>query len=294
MAAGSVREARCTLRWVRIKDYESPPELSGAEHLEQVPIVVRRDAPLLVVVGEHERVSPSCPLATLAVFHRWIGSHAMRLAPLFAVVVLAFAAGCGGSDEESAETPTTTAAISECASVEAPEPRDPGSKEAPTAPLEDGRTYALTFETSCGSFTVTLDTELAPNTAASLVALAEAGYFDDTIFHRVVPDFVIQGGDPTQSGSGGPGYSTVDVPPSDAVYTKGTVAMAKSGVEGPGTAGSQFFVVTADGTGLTPEYAIVGEVTAGIDTIDRIGALGVTDGPPSQPVVIDSVTVTTS
>lgn len=214
-------------------------------------------------------------------------------AALLALMLVLFAAGCGGSDDEATGT-TTTAASGECASVEAPEPRDPGSNEAPSAPLDDGTTYALTFDTSCGSFTVTLDTELAPNTAASLVALAQDGYFDDTIFHRVVPDFVIQGGDPTQSGSGGPGYSTVDVPPSDAVYAKGTVAMAKSEVEAPGTSGSQFFVVTADGTGLTPEYAIVGEVTAGIDTIDRIGALGVADGPPSQPVVVSSVTVTES
>jgi peptidyl-prolyl cis-trans isomerase B (cyclophilin B) len=219
----------------------------------------------------------------------------MRLA-LLAFAVLAFAVGCGGSDDESAgtTTATTTATNGECASVDAPEPRDPGSNDAPTAPLEDGKTYALTFDTNCGSFTVTLDTELAPDTAASLVALAKAGYFDDTIFHRVVPDFVIQGGDPTQSGTGGPGYSTVDAPPSDTVYTKGTVAMAKSEFEAPGTAGSQFFVVTADGTGLTPDYAIVGEVTDGIDTIDRIAALGVADGPPSQPVVISSVTVTES
>jgi len=212
-------------------------------------------------------------------------------AALLAFAGLAFAVGCGGSDE-SAE-PTTTAS-GECSSVDAPEPHDPGSKEAPAAALDDGKTYTLTFETNCGSFTVTLDTDLAPNTAASLVALARDGYFDDTIFHRIVPDFVIQGGDPTQSGSGGPGYSTVDVPPSDAVYTKGTVAMAKSEIEAPGTAGSQFFVVTVDETDLPPQYAIVGEVTAGIETIDRIGALGVPDGPPSQPVVIDSVTVTES
>ena len=221
----------------------------------------------------------------------------MRLA-LLAFAVLAFAAGCGGGDGEPAgtttATTTTTATDGECESVDAPEPRDPGSNDAPTAPLEDGTTYALTFDTNCGSFTVTLDTELAPNTAASLVALAKAGYFDDTIFHRVVPGFVIQGGDPTQSGLGGPGYSTVDVPPSDSTYAKGTVAMAKSPGEAPGTAGSQFFVVTTDGTGLTPDYAIVGEVTDGIDTIDRIAALGVADGPPSQPVVISSVTVTES
>ena len=219
----------------------------------------------------------------------------MRLAFL-TLAVLTFAVGCGGGDGESAgtTTATTTTTNGECATVEAPQPRDPGSNDAPTAPLEDGKTYALTFDTSCGSFTVTLDTDLAPNTAASLVALAKAGYFDDTVFHRVVPGFVIQGGDPTQSGSGGPGYSTVDVPPADAVYAKGTVAMAKSPAEAPGTAGSQFFVVTTDGTGLTPDYAIVGEVTDGLDTIDRIAALGVEDGPPSQPVVISSVTVTES
>jgi cyclophilin family peptidyl-prolyl cis-trans isomerase len=102
---------------------------------------------------------------------------------------------------------------------------------------------------------------------------------------------VIQGGDPTQSGSGGPGYSTVDVPASDAAYTRGVVAMAKSGVEAPGTAGSQFFVVTGEDAGLPPEYAIVGEVTAGLDTVERIDALGIGDGPPSQPVVVSSVTV---
>ncbi len=215
----------------------------------------------------------------------------MRAASLL-LAVLALAAGCGGGDDEA--TGTTTVTSGECSSVDAPKPRDPGSSEAPSAPLEDGKTYALTFDTSCGSFTVTLDTELAPKTAASLVALAESGYFDDTLFHRVVPNFVIQGGDPTQSGSGGPGYSTVDAPPSDAAYTKGTIAMAKSELEAPGTSGSQFFVVTADDAGLLPEYAIVGEITDGMDTIERIGALGVADGPPSQPVVVESVTVTES
>jgi cyclophilin family peptidyl-prolyl cis-trans isomerase len=208
---------------------------------------------------------------------------------LIALAMLVFAAGCGGSD---GTTDTTTEASAECESVDAPEARDPGSNEAPTMPLDAGKTYTLTFDTSCGPFTVTLDPELAPNTASSLVALAEEGYFDDTIFHRVVPGFVIQGGDPTQSGSGGPGYSTVDVPRSDAAYTRGVVAMAKSGAEAPGTAGSQFFVVTGADAGLPPEYAIVGEVTEGMDTVARIDALGVGDGPPSQPVLISSVTVT--
>ena len=208
---------------------------------------------------------------------------------LIALAMLVLAAGCGGSD---GATDTTTGASAECESVDAPGARDPGSNEAPTMPLAAGKTYTLTFDTSCGPFTVTLDPEFAPNTAPSLVALAEEGSFDDTIFHRVVPGFVIQGGDPTQSGSGGPGYSTVDVPPSDAAYTRGVVAMAKSGAEAPGTAGSQFFVVTGADAGLPPEYAIVGEVTEGMDTVERIDALGVGDGPPSRPVVVSSVTVT--
>ncbi len=89
--------------------------------------------------------------------------------------------------------------------MEAPEAREPGTNEAPSEELDASQTHTLTFDTSCGSFTVTLDPEPAPKTAASLVALAESGYFDDTIFHRVVPGFVIQGGDPTQTGGGGPG-----------------------------------------------------------------------------------------
>jgi len=209
---------------------------------------------------------------------------------LIALAIVAFAAGCGGGDEES--TGTTTPTSGECKSVEAPEAREPASNEAIAGALEDGKTYTLTFETNCGSFTVTLDTALAPNTAASLVVLAQAGYFDDTLFHRIVPGFVIQGGDPTQTGSGGPGNSTVDVPPADAAYTKGTVAMAKSGVEAPGTAGSQFFVVTADDAGLPAEYAIVGKVTDGLDVVELIGTLGDAAEQPTQPVVISSVTVT--
>jgi peptidyl-prolyl cis-trans isomerase B (cyclophilin B) len=205
-------------------------------------------------------------------------------------VALALVAGCG-SDDESSTAGGETTTVTECDDVDAPGAREPGSNEAPTEELDASKTYALTFDTSCGSVTVTLDPGLAPKTAASLVALANAGYFDATIFHRVVPGFVIQGGDPTQTGGGGPGYSTVDAPPSDAAYTQGVVAMAKSGVEAPGTAGSQFFVVTGEDAGLPPDYAVVGEVTEGMDTVLRIDALGVGDGPPSQPVVVNTVTV---
>jgi cyclophilin family peptidyl-prolyl cis-trans isomerase len=208
---------------------------------------------------------------------------------LAALAAIAFLAGCGGGDEST--TSSTGASPSECTSVEPPDPRDAGKHKAPSAKLDAEKTYTLTFETTCGSFTMTLDPTLAPKTTASLVALARDGYYDDTLFHRVVPGFVIQGGDPTQSGSGGPGYTTVDVPPSDAAYTKGVVAMAKAPAEPPGTAGSQFFVVTGADAGLPPEYAIVGKVTDGMDTVERIDSLGVADGPPSEPVVVTRVTV---
>ena len=213
------------------------------------------------------------------------------------VLVLTFAAtGCGGGDDDAASGGDTTTAVSECADVEAPEAREPAEDEKVVTELDSSKTYTLTFDTTCGSFTVTLDLENAPKTTASLVALAKDGYFDDTIFHRVAQGFVIQGGDPTQTGAGGPGYSTVDKPPADAKYTKGVVAMAKTPDEAPGTSGSQFFVVTAEDAGLPPDYAIVGTVTEGMDTVERIDALGTpgVDGPPSKPVVISSVTVTES
>jgi peptidyl-prolyl cis-trans isomerase B (cyclophilin B) len=157
--------------------------------------------------------------------------------------------------------------------------------------LDPDTTYRLVLETTSGSFTIELDQELAPNTTKSLVKLAKDGFFDGTKFHRVVPGFVIQGGDPTGTGTGGPGYSTVDVPPSDATYTEGVVAMAKSQTDAPGTAGSQFFVVTGADIGLPAEYAIVGRVTDGMKIVKAIDALGVGDGPPSKPVVIEHVTV---
>ena len=186
-------------------------------------------------------------------------------AALLALSLLVFAAGCGSGDGDDETADPVAPRGGECESVEAPDAREAESREAPTEPLDTAKTYALVVETNCGSFTIGLDLRLRRTPSASLVALASDGYFDDTIFHRIVPGFVIQGGDPTQSGGGGPGYSTVDQPPSDARYAKGVVAMAKSQADPPGTSGSQFFVVTGDDVGLPPDYAIVGEVTDGLD-----------------------------
>ena len=230
----------------------------------------------------------------------------MRRALLILLVAAGLlAGGCGDSSSDSAATTTettsettsteTTADTSNgCTDVVVPAPREDGGATAPKERLDPEKTYNLVFETNCGSFTVTLDLATAEATATSLVALARAGFYNDTIFHRIVPDFVIQGGDPTQSGSGGPGYQTVDPPPADASYTKGVVAMAKSAAEPSGTSGSQFFIVTGADVGLDPEYAVVGSVTSGIAVVERIGELGDLGDPgqrPTRPVVIQSVTV---
>jgi peptidyl-prolyl cis-trans isomerase B (cyclophilin B) len=198
-------------------------------------------------------------------------------AALLACLIALVAAGCGGDDGNDA---TTTSAAGECEQVAAPDPRDAPTVTAPEGTLDPAKTWQLTFETSCGDFTVDLDLALAPETTASLVHLAREGFYDDTVFHRIVPGFVIQGGDPTQPGT--------------ARYTKGTMAMAKSPLEPAGTAGSQFFVVSADGVNLQPEYAVVGRVSEGLDVVERIGALGDANEQPTQPVVIRTVTVTES
>ena len=201
-------------------------------------------------------------------------------------LVLAFSlSACGGDGESSGES------SSGCETVDAPAAKDDGGETAPTGSLEAGTTYELVVQTNCGDFTITLDPKLAPKTTASLVALAEDGFYEDTTFHRVVPGFVIQGGDPTGTGAGGPGYTTTDAPPTDTRYTEGTVAMAKSVTDPPGTSGSQFFVVTAPDAGLPPEYAVIGKVTEGMETVSAIEALGTGDGPPAQPIVIENVSV---
>jgi peptidyl-prolyl cis-trans isomerase B (cyclophilin B) len=147
--------------------------------------------------------------------------------------------------------------------------------------------------TNLGSFEIRLDVEDSPCTTSSFAALVRKKFFDGTRFHRIVPGFVIQGGDPTATGRGGPGYSVVDVPPANALYTKGVVAMAKSPDEPPGTAGSQFFVVTSHNAGLTPVYAILGVVTKGLRVVEKIGKLGnPTTEEPTRRVVVLRMVVT--
>jgi peptidyl-prolyl cis-trans isomerase B (cyclophilin B) len=211
-------------------------------------------------------------------------------------------AACGGDDDSQPAQKDQQAAAAPageqqgaCKDVSQPTPRDGGGQTRPKQPLDPAKTYAVELQTSCGSFTIRLDQRTSPHAAASFASLARNGFFDDTIFHRIVPGFVIQGGDPTASGTSGPGYSTRDRVPASAAYDPGVVAMAKAGNEPAGTAGSQFFVVTGVGGGLTPDYALLGRVTKGMKVVGAIGQLGDPasggTGTPLQSVVIEKATV---
>ena len=153
------------------------------------------------------------------------------------------------------------------------------------------------MKTSCGSFTISLDTAQQPKTVSSFVYLARKGFYDGLAFDRVVPHFVVQGGDPLGNGTGGPGYEVVEPPAQNTVYRRGVVAMAKTAVQPPGASGSQFFVVSAPAdAGLPPVYAVLGRVSSGMKIVDRIAsladpALGRQGGEPREPVVIDRITI---
>ena len=215
----------------------------------------------------------------------------------------ALLAGCGSSDSEQTtpartetapeQAPQSATAPQGCKEVKAPAARESGGEKKPKTKLSTSNPPSLTFETNCGSFTIKLDPKAAPNAAASVNKLARSGFYDGTQFHRIVPGFVIQGGDPTGTGTGGAGYTTVDKPASDTKYTRGVVAMAKGGTEPAGAASSQFFVVTGDDIGLPPDYAVIGKVTKGQDVVARIGALGDAQEQPTFNVVVQKVRAST-
>jgi peptidyl-prolyl cis-trans isomerase B (cyclophilin B) len=203
------------------------------------------------------------------------------------VVLIAQSGGDDGGGSEQAS----------CKEVPAAAPKDVQDLKPPEGRLDTAKTYTATVATNCGTFAIELDTEEAPRTTASFVALARDGFYDGLGFHRIAPGFVIQGGDPKGDGTGGPGYKTRDVPPDDVVYSEGVVAMAKGGPEPAGTAGSQFFVVTAADAGLPADYAVLGKVVRGMDVVKRIEGQAAPDtpqqgGPPKDPVVMEKVAIT--
>jgi len=218
----------------------------------------------------------------------------MRRTPLLLLLIIAALglAACGG-DEPTEAAPEDSAGTTPtgCESVPEPEPKGEQQIERPDERLDRDATYVAQVATNCGDFEFTLNVGEAPKTTASFVHLAEQDFYDGLTFHRVSPGFVIQGGDPLGSGTGGPGYSIEEAPPEATRYDKGVVAMAKAGNEPAGTSGSQFFVMT-ESADLPPDYALLGEVTAGMETVEKIAAVE-TDATekPTEPMVIESITI---
>jgi cyclophilin family peptidyl-prolyl cis-trans isomerase len=163
---------------------------------------------------------------------------------------------------------------------------------APPMIIDTAKNYTATMVTSKGTLEIVLDALGAPVTVNSFVYLARWHYYDGIVFHRVIPDFVLQGGDPTGTGAGGPGYRFDDELPKAGRYELGSLAMANAG---PNTNGSQFFVISGpDGMRLPPLYALFGKVVKGLDVVQTINDIGSPSGAPRESVVIESVTITES
>jgi len=235
----------------------------------------------------------------------------MTLAPSHRIAALAVAAAvalaaCGGGATAAPIMPSgvpSTAPSSAPSGAPASQPAagvPANCPASPPAPMAADATATVTLATEKGNIVIEVKGSLAPNAAGNFVALAECGFFDGVIFHRLVPGFVIQGGDgefgrkpnvdTSRVGTGGPGYSFADDPVS-TTYARATVAMANSG---PDTNGSQFFICLAD-VGLPPDYSIFGAVTAGMEVVDAIAAMPNAGEPANQalePVAVTKATVT--
>jgi peptidyl-prolyl cis-trans isomerase B (cyclophilin B) len=240
--------------------------------------------------------APGRPLCFAAVPGLRTPLALLALVGVFALVLLT---GCGSSNDggdTSAQT-STTASSGPCRAVDAPAPKPAQHLRKPTLTLDPSKTWDVEMTTNCGSFTIRLDVARAPKTAASFASLVKKGFYDDLTFHRIAQGFVVQGGDPQGTGSGGPGYTIVEKPPHGLKYWHGVVAMAKSATEPDGASGSQFFVVTAQDAQLPPQYALLGRVVKGLETTDTIGVVPLQDptsrdGPPAESVVIQSARLT--
>lgn len=209
-------------------------------------------------------------------------------------------AGCGsddsgsdsatsGSSSDSSDSSSEAAADVECPPAEGTEERTTEFASAPPMCLTPGADYTAVITTDAGEVTVDLLEDKAPETVNNFVFLARNHFYDGITFHRVIPGFMIQGGDPQGTGAGGPGYDFDDELPAAGEYEIGSMAMANAG---PNTNGSQFFIVTGDaGVALPPSYSLFGIVTEGMETVTAIEDDGSAQGAPSTTHTIESVEI---
>jgi peptidylprolyl isomerase len=177
-----------------------------------------------------------------------------------------------------------------CPAPDGSSPKQQRFDGPPPMCIDPSKRYTASMVTSQGTLTIALDPIAAPVTVNNFVVLARYHYFDGIVFHRVIPGFVLQGGDPTGTGRGDPGYRFDDELPAKGRYELGSLAMANAG---PNTNGSQFFVISGpSGIALPPLYSLFGKVVAGLDVVEAIDAIGTSSGQPKETVTIESVTIT--
>jgi cyclophilin family peptidyl-prolyl cis-trans isomerase len=238
---------------------------------------------------------------------------AVVLSAVLVLGVTALVSGGGGDSSDVRTGTTTTIAAGQpvaltavpagasvtgdtpCPNADGSSPRTTSFEKPPPMCIDPARTYTAEVRTSKGTFTIALAAATAPRTVNNFVVLARYHYYDGVPFHRIIPGFVVQGGDPTATGSGNPGYRFEDELPRAGQYKLGSVAMANSG---PNTNGSQFFVVTGpSGASLQPNYSLFGEVTDGFQVVQAIEAVGIGTpgdpnvGRPTEVVTIESITI---
>lgn len=176
-----------------------------------------------------------------------------------------------------------------CPKANGSSPKERHFPHAPPMCINTSKTYIAQVTTDVGTFDITLDAKTAPITTNNFVFLARYHFFDGIIFHRVIPGFVVQGGDPTGTGSGGPGYQFKDELPKAGAYQIGSVAMANSG---PNTNGSQFFIIVGpQGKQLPPDYSLFGQVTSGMGVVNKIASDGTPSGTPKVTHKMLKVTI---
>ena len=190
-----------------------------------------------------------------------------------AVVLSLFGVASAHGHSISARLKTEAVGSGGCRKVRANHPRVEHLSPPPQT-VSHRAHLAAVVQTNCGRFRIKLDARRSPVVVNSFIYLTRSGFYDGLQFNRVVPHFVIQGGDPLGNGMSGPGYRVIDPPPTGFRYQVGTVAMSKSSSEARGQAGSTFFVVTGGGASIAPEYAVLGRVRAGMATVKRISSLG--------------------
>jgi peptidylprolyl isomerase len=213
------------------------------------------------------------------------------------VVVIVGAAIIYGLSTKGQPTPSESQTASSTDSTSTPvdinKQTNSNNTSMPPMTIDKNKSYTVTLHTDAGDIEIALNAKATPITVNNFVTLAQKNFYNGTIFHRVIKDFMIQGGDPTGTGSGGPGYQFADEP-FTGDYNRGAVAMANAG---PNTNGSQFFIMHK-AVPLQKDYIIFGQVTKGLDVVDKIATAPVTASvtgeasKPVTPIKINSVTVT--